>query len=450
MRICCWGIILFFFVVGSKSEAQTLTFKKTPVVFYSRYKQLFQVINNDTLYSSKGVGDVWRVSAIHYPKDLDYTALRSDFVPVSTSKGDYFVVSGCGMVYELKGDSIVRIDHSFRHKNQFAGLFWTQNDTIYLTGGYGFFESTNITTYFDWDTHGWYHHRCRGWEPPRFSGGCAFKGTNKMYFFNGRSEGVLGSGEVSDVRVLDTRTWEWKNLGQISMNWNPKNESMYKFWKNDGHLARLGNRLFSVDVDNNQVTIFASDKFTSLYDIVEQNDDLLLTRVNHDQINFLVELVKKKDYLGTPLGQERFVPLAVPRWGWIIGILVVMLAVLGYWFWWRFKRQVSETNVTEDIVLAAIHFSDQEKELLRFFFEVGEAGFETNDLHRFFDYGDPNFDTLKKRRDLKLREMRKKLAQITGISADAIFLEKRLDSDRRVKKLYLNPEIKQENAGISL
>ena len=142
--------------------------------------------------------------------------------------------------------------------------------------------------------------------------------------------------------------------------------------------------------------------------------------------------------------------MAVPRWGWIIGIIMAMVVVLGYWFWWRFKRQVSETNVTEDIVLAAIHFSDQEKELLRFFFEVGEAGFETNDLHRFFDYGDPNFDTLKKRRDLKLREMRKKLAQLTGVSSDEVFLEKRLDSDRRVKKLYLNPEIKRENAGISL
>ena len=154
MRNCWWGVILFFFGVSSKGEAQTLTFKRTPIVFFSPSKNLFQVINNDTLYSSKGSGDVWHLSTIHYQKEIDYTTLRADFVPISTSKGDYFVVAGCGMVYELKGDSIVRIDHSFRHKNQFAGLFWTQNDTIFITGGYGFFESTNITTYFDWDTHG--------------------------------------------------------------------------------------------------------------------------------------------------------------------------------------------------------------------------------------------------------------------------------------------------------
>jgi hypothetical protein len=450
MRICCWGIILFCFAIGSRSEAQTLTFKKTPIVFFSPSKNLFQVINNDTLYSSKGSGDVWHLSTIHYQKEMDYTTLRADFVPISTSKGDYFVVAGCGMVYELKGDSIVRIDHSFRHKNQFAGLFWTQNDTIFITGGYGFFESTNITTYFDWDTHGWYHHRCRGWEPPRFSGGCAFKGTSKMYFFNGRSEGVLGSGEVNDVRVLDTRTWEWKNLGQMSMNWNPKNESMLKFWKNDGHLARLGNRLFSVDVDNNEVTIFASDKFTSLYDLVEDGEDLLLSRVNHDQINFSVELVKKNDYLGVPLAKEQFVPVPTPNWILISVVLVMMVLVLLAWFLWNYKGR-EKREIPEPIQVREVEtLTELERQMMVYFFELGEMGFESSDLNRFFDYGDPNFDTLKKRKDIKMRELKRKLSSITGISTDDVFLEKRLESDRRIKKLYLNPEIKRENEGISL
>ena len=94
--------------------------------------------------------------------------------------------------------------------------------------------------------------------------------------------------------------------------------------------------------------------------------------------------------------------------------------------------------------------SKQELEILDFFFEAGSNGFESAELNRFFDYGDPNFDTLKKRRDIKMRELRKKLSAITGIASDEVFLEKRLDSDRRVKKLYLNPGIKRENTGISL
>ena len=94
--------------------------------------------------------------------------------------------------------------------------------------------------------------------------------------------------------------------------------------------------------------------------------------------------------------------------------------------------------------------TELEKRMMAYFFEVGEMGFESSDLNQFFDYGEPNYETLKKRKDLKMRELKKKLSLITGISTDEVFLEKRLESDRRIKKLYLNPEIKRENEGISL
>jgi hypothetical protein len=94
--------------------------------------------------------------------------------------------------------------------------------------------------------------------------------------------------------------------------------------------------------------------------------------------------------------------------------------------------------------------TELEKRMMVYFFELGEKGFESSDLNRFFDYGDPNFDTLKKRKDIKMRELKRKLSSITGIAAEEVFLEKRLESDRRIKMLYLNPEIKRENEGISL
>jgi len=72
MRIFWIGFILFFFGVILKSEAQILTFKKTPIVFFSPSKSMFQVINNDTLFSSKGLGDAWKMSIIHYQQAMDY------------------------------------------------------------------------------------------------------------------------------------------------------------------------------------------------------------------------------------------------------------------------------------------------------------------------------------------------------------------------------------------
>jgi hypothetical protein len=442
-------LILFGFTqVG---EAQLLVFKKTPVVFFSKANNHFHVISNDTLFSSYGLGHPWKVNKIHYQEGIDYNTLRSDFIPISNTKGDFFVVSGCGLVYELKGDSILRIDHSFRHKNQHSSVIWTQNDTIFMTGGYGFFESTNITTYFDWDTHGWYHHKCRGVEPPDFSGGFSFRGKVAKFFFKGKSEGINGIRDLDEVRVLNTKTWEWQNLGSLELTWNPHNEYLLKFWKNDGRLARLGNKLLHVDVDQNSVTVYSSDKFTSLYELIERGEQLLLSRVNHDQNSFLVELVSRKDYLGVPMAQEIFVHKGAPNWILISIVLTLMVIVLIGWFGWRFRSEGHKLDSPEQLEVQRIEpLTELERRLMIYFFEVGESGFESTDLNRFFDYGDPNFETLKKRKDLKMRELKKKLSLITGISADEVFLEKRLESDRRIKKLYLNPEIKRENEGISL
>ncbi len=451
MRSLSVFTFLILFVITLTGEAQTLVFKRTPVVFFSNSTNKFHVISNDTLFSSDGWGHPWRIDMIHYQEGIDYNTLRSDFIPISNSRGDFFVVSGCGLVYQLKGDSIFRIDHSFRHKNQHSCVIWTQNDTIFMTGGYGFFESTNITTYFDWDTHGWYHRSCRGVEPPDFSGGFSFRGKEEKYFFKGKSEGINGSQDLDEVRVLNTRTWEWRNLGPIEVTWNPENEYLLKFWKNEGSLARLGNRLLEVDVDLNQITIYSSDKFTSLYELIEQGEHLLLSRINHDQGSFLVELVKRKDYLGAPLAQEIFVYRVSPNWIVISVLLILMVIVLIGWYSWKFNGWGKKFEIPEKVEVKVLEpLTEIERQMVLFFFEVGEAGFESSDLNRFFDHGDPNFDTLKKRKDIKMRDLKKKLSLITGISVEEVFLEKRLESDRRVKKLYLNSEIKRENKGISL
>lgn len=444
-------IILFCCMCGvCPLHAQVLEFPETPIVFFSSNKNAFQVIWNDSLFTSKGVGSPWELSSIRYEKGIDYTSLRNEFVPLSTTGGDFFVVGGCGLVYQLKGDSIVRIDNSFRHKNQNSGLYWVMRDTLYVTGGYGFFESTNITTFYDWDTKGWYHRKCRGDFPPDFSGGVALRGKEKSYYLYGRGEDIHGSRDIVSIRLLDHRRWEWKNLGEMELPWNVRNEPVLHFWKNNGHLARVGNALMDVDVDKNWVDIYRSDKFTGLVEIVENQKQLLLSRPNHQLSKYLIELVDKRQYLGPPIDQVVFIPSLQPKWGLIAIALVFLLVVLVAWFWIKYKANLSTKARAMEVHAVKAEFSKQELELLHFFFEVGESGFESAELNRFFDYGDPNFDTLKKRRDIKMRELRKKLSLITGISTDDVFLEKRLESDRRVKKLYLNPGIKRENAGISL
>ena len=44
----------------------------------------------------------------------------------------YFLYPGGGIVYKYINGSIVRIDDSFAHRNQFSGFFFSYNEELYL------------------------------------------------------------------------------------------------------------------------------------------------------------------------------------------------------------------------------------------------------------------------------------------------------------------------------
>ncbi len=112
----------------------------------------------------------------------------------------------------------------------------------------------------------------------------------------------------------------------------------------------------------------------------------------------------------------------------------------------RSKRQ--DLEMSEQ--LSQAEWSDRELAILEIFWAADSTGIEVSELNVLFNYGDPNFDTLKKRRELKLKDLRKKLAQLMGISESEVYVEQRLNSDRRVKKMALHPDIKRETLGIPL
>lgn len=60
-----------------------------------------------------------------------------------------------GGILEIKGDSIIRIDNSYKHKLQLSSLEFIRNDTIIRYGGYGFFENRNFFTYYNTELNCW-------------------------------------------------------------------------------------------------------------------------------------------------------------------------------------------------------------------------------------------------------------------------------------------------------
>jgi hypothetical protein len=72
-------------------------------------------------------------------------------------------------------------------------------------------------------------------------------------------------------------------------------------------------------------------------------------------------------------------------------------------------------------------------------------------LNHLFDEEDLNYETLKKRRETLLNSLRKKLAYITHLNYNDIFIETKHASDKRVKCIALNDKIKLvENQSVKI
>ena len=122
-----------------------------------------------------------------------------------------------GKVLELKNDSIYRIDTSFDHRMQFGAIEFIRKDTIYRYGGYGFFETRNFFTYYDYPTKGWESLDINGTIIPERLGDCQYFIYDDYLYITGgyRSDKFKKTIRYENKKtyVFNFNTKEWRELG---------------------------------------------------------------------------------------------------------------------------------------------------------------------------------------------------------------------------------------------
>ena len=161
----------------------------------------------------------------------------------------YFVHKKGGILYQLQGDTLRRIDHSFDHKMQANSTIFTRNDTIFRYGGYGFWSTRNFFTFFSPGSGEWeiLSPSLKTKEVPRgaFMVQVAQDG-NRAWIFSGNALDPVDPLKNQPNREawlfnFDTRIWE--NLGTIEMDFH-----------RHIRLVHLGNRiLYNMPGTNQQV-----------------------------------------------------------------------------------------------------------------------------------------------------------------------------------------------------
>ena len=425
----------FFFLVSSHlCCAQTFRFNNlNPCVFYNYELDKLCVIDDisQMLLISLESKKVER-RPLHLDKQVTFNQLLTEYVLLS-EKGSpiYFVDRGCGYVLQLRNDSIVRIDNSFHHQNQFGGAFFLHKGDPYIFGGYGLFSIKNFITHFDPKLKEWYlDNQSKQVDPamtfpyykekdnlyllvntngsfkkPNFKNYWQYNLTNESWFFEGQvnyfdSINISPSCVINNLLIFTTFFLEidFKNNCIIRYKQKPVNSllSIYKF-KN--YYIKLQQQTI-LDVHSSLMLIYDESAFKREF-LVNRN----------------VLLVSESN------------PFYLTIYAVIVVFLLVVLFVI-YWVSRKRKKQAPIYTMSESSI-----------ELLNLWVFKRHGILELSDLNDLVNPEHLSIETMKKRREALLKTFVFDMAKIYRLPPKSIFTETLKPMDKRMKVLALHPKI---------
>ena len=267
IRIC------YLIVVSANLiNAQTITEKQQKIIKATVAKQFGEVSN--TLNFDNEISNICTIGI-----DTFY------------NRGGFYYL------FQLKGDSAIRLDRSSYHGANFNSYFFSWQNTIYLLGGYGFFTTHNNLISFNKNKREWAKVNMTG-SDPEFIHGISFINNNKIYSFNNFKAGNNVSKDVLDssLYVLDLTTMVWQkhkmpNVDLIVIS-NVVKTADY-FWYQNDHLTILLNKKeikFEI-IENEKLNLTRNNNFISFKDnslLFEESNPIKsyrkITQLNLDSV----------------------------------------------------------------------------------------------------------------------------------------------------------------------
>ncbi len=323
-------ILICYLIVVSANliNAQTITEKQQKIIKATVAKQFGEVSN--TLNFDNEINNICTIGI-----DTFY------------NRGGFYYL------FQLKGDSAIRLDRSSYHGANFNSYFFSWQNTIYLLGGYGFFTTHNNLISFNENKREWAKVNTGG-NGPEFIHGISFRNNNKIYSFNNFKAGNNVSKDVLDssLYVLDLTTMVWQKhkmpIVDLIVIPNVVSTADY-FWYQNDHLTILLNKKeikFEI-IENEKLNLTRNNNFISFKDnslLFEESNPIKsyrkITQLNLDSV-WLV-YIKSSSALYKPNQNTTIQPSngISPLW-FLISIIPLILILIIY----RRKTKVTANKI---------------------------------------------------------------------------------------------------------
>lgn len=279
---------------------------------------------------------------------LFYPILENDKIKIEDlnlklikfSEREYMIDQLGGYVFRLNDKSLKRIDNSYQHRMQLGSEIFIQNDTVFRHGGYGFWETRSLLTFYDFDSNEWDVVKTKNMGPEKF-GHLSLLTEKEIIFYGGylnnESQGVSDKRSNSVYLFdLNQRKWIYKGNSQYHFSKRDKVISI----DNNKSLILKKDTLFLIDAFNNKIDLFKSNSFLNT---VISNPKL--TSVYKDSVFYFINKIhstnsyeiNKRGYseiLSNPIGEIEFINKKNVNYFWFLppSILIIVFIYL-----FRFK-----------------------------------------------------------------------------------------------------------------
>lgn len=417
-------------------------------IFYDYQEKVFCALDDSTfLWKYNAKKEKWQKSPVELHLEIPFLKFLTDFIPMSDNGSPvYFVYKGCGVVYIKSGNVILRHDHSFYQMNQYSGTYFFDEGEPRIYGGYGLFTNKNIITRYDTTEREWFVINSGFKTPPPGIQAVIKKCKNHYYNFDG-FRGV-GRNYFCQDRVwsFNIKTLKWKYIGKLNPKILEKHIGNFheEFQSIGNSYSCFDNEIVRYDLDK---MLYKKYKFnaTGLYKkIINVDSMLLIMKTTSRPSRFLV--ITDSSFLKQFDREEGELILKETN-SWPSKKVIIFISFIVSFILFRRKEirkfiSKRKNSFENSFLIELDEFNQTEMYLLKLLLTHQESGLEISLINDLVNHDQPSIDTLKKRREILLKELRYKLAAKFNIQQEEVFIEKRMENDKRMKLLFLNELVK--------
>jgi len=444
---------IFYLFVNLLCHAQDIYFKQKPLFFFDEKTQQIILIENDSL--------VYKTNQkVKIPlKHNDYPANLNEYLPFSIKNKTYLVHEGCGVVLEYRNDSIVRIDNSFLHKNQFEAASFVYNDEIYFFGGYGLFTHKNILTKYNFRINEWVLSKYySNLNSPCLASPINFSNNENIFLFGGydfNDKNQLESYNEKFVWKLNVKTKEWKRfISKVFGNCECVDNFLVKINLQNGIFIEYCKKTFFIDFKNNLCKEYKSDFIFKVINSkqVKNKVYLIIGAKNNKLGEYRFTVSDVNDILKNPISEEPFYYEERPYY--LYGIVCVFILLM-LWFLYKKRRFISyylspivpfqywqEAELLYFKGKKVKHLSEDDIKILNKMALHPNQFISLNEFNEMFtiDYENENYSAIVKRREKKLETFLQMIANVSSYDFQDLIHERKNEVDKRIKEVLFLPK----------